>query len=89
MNFSPTSPTSRRVIAIATPTETRTHDAAGENESIPMESPRKPESAAATVTERGHRAAAHRAEHGDWVPHDVVDEWGVQSFPASDPPANW
>lgn len=20
---------------------------------------------------------------------DVVDEWGVQSFPASDPPANW
>jgi hypothetical protein len=22
----------------------------------------------------------------DW---DLVDEWGVQSFPASDPPANW
>jgi hypothetical protein len=21
--------------------------------------------------------------------HDVVHEWGVQSFPASDPPANW
>jgi len=20
---------------------------------------------------------------------DIVDEWGVQSFPASDPPANW
>jgi hypothetical protein len=20
---------------------------------------------------------------------DVVDEWGVQSFPASDPPSNW
>jgi hypothetical protein len=20
---------------------------------------------------------------------DMVDEWGVQSFPASDPPSNW
>ena len=21
--------------------------------------------------------------------HDIVEEWGLQSFPASDPPANW
>ncbi|GAB3974013.1 hypothetical protein V1634_19850 [Plantactinospora veratri] len=23
------------------------------------------------------------------VPVDIVDQWGEQSFPASDPPANW
>jgi hypothetical protein len=22
-------------------------------------------------------------------PVDIVDQWGEQSFPASDPPANW
>jgi hypothetical protein len=25
----------------------------------------------------------------DPVLWDMVDEWGMQSFPASDPPANW
>ena len=25
----------------------------------------------------------------DWCSQDIVEEWGLQSFPASDAPANW
>ncbi len=32
---------------------------------------------------------AHQAATRDSEPHDVVEEWGRGSFPASDPPANW
>jgi hypothetical protein len=30
-----------------------------------------------------------RAERPAWCPEDIVDEWGADSFPASDPPSNW
>jgi hypothetical protein len=28
-------------------------------------------------------------DHGVSQAWDMVDEWGLQSFPASDPPSNW
>jgi hypothetical protein len=37
-------------------------------------------------TEQTEQAAQAAALFLVW---DVVDEWGDESFPASDPPANW
>ena len=37
----------------------------------------------------GESKSATVSNGADPAPWDMVDEWGVQSFPASDPPANW
>lgn len=34
-------------------------------------------------------SSSHAEQEAAAPAWDVVDEWGVQSFPASDPPANW
>jgi hypothetical protein len=33
--------------------------------------------------------AAQRGDEPVGIIDDIVDEWGRQSFPASDPPSNW
>jgi len=38
---------------------------------------------------RTSRRAGTRRSTGDRRHRDIVQEWGEQSFPASDPPANW
>lgn len=40
-----------------------------------------------TTVVAGPRAQAAEAGHADAT--DVVELWGIDSFPASDPPANW
>ena len=35
------------------------------------------------------RGLQHEVEAADDAAHDIVEEWGMQSFPASDPPSNW
>jgi hypothetical protein len=50
--------------------------------------PREPDQLSATSDVAG--GADRRAESGAWDRADaMIDEWGLQSFPASDPPSNW
>ncbi len=35
------------------------------------------------------RVGPPRTAEPETSSHDIVEEWGMQSFPASDPPADW
>ena len=64
---------------------------------MPLTLSRELETASPKIAVTGPPAAASdirpppptiRAEQGRRL-IDIVEEWGLQSFPASDPPANW
>jgi hypothetical protein len=52
----------------------------------PMPVTPDPESATPIATPVDRDATETPAWDVTW---DIVDQWGAQSFPASDPPANW
>lgn len=41
------------------------------------------------IPARSARSVPRRQANGEPGPRDIVDVWGYDSFPASDPPANW
>jgi hypothetical protein len=68
-----------------------------ERPDVPLTLSRDPELESPQIAVPGLPAAAHDirpppptpgAEQGRRL-IDIVEEWGLQSFPASDPPANW
>jgi hypothetical protein len=64
----------------ATLTRTETHPASSYDPASPSPSADPIPRAAQTVADTDDHVAAM---------DDLVDTWGMDSFPASDPPANW
>lgn len=50
--------------------------------------PKRERRARSAWVERPATGVRHVSVSGDSV-RDIVDTWGLDSFPASDPPANW
>ena len=69
---------------------TGTPSATSDSDSTGVTSPRFGASRSRTTTQKQPRdREAGPTEQTAWIAQDIVDEWGLQSFPASDPPANW
>jgi hypothetical protein len=77
------------LVQLAGPTGRTSASSGGDCENV-SPWPRCADRRAEPTSSLGQREAESKVASEAIPPeHDIVHEWGIQSFPASDPPANW
>ena len=78
------------LVQLAGPTGRTSTSSAGEDGENVCPWPRRADRRAEPTPSLGQlKTGSKVASDAISTDHDIVHEWGIQSFPASDPPANW